>query len=521
MSGPSATLARGLLFVGVVALGLLAAEGASSLVRGRSLLRAGAADVARAPPTDADRRAAARRNPGVYRVHPDPFVSYVLRADEQLEIAGRPVHSDALGLRVRPGPPPPAGAARLVVLGDSVAFGYGLADDETLAARIEEDLRAVQGGQGRPVVARTVAMPGWNFRNAMAFLFDHWAELQPDIVVYIPIGNDLCDSDGLFETGQRRVAPDLANPDPLQYVRTNNPWSFLRPLKEQLEREDKAGLVERLGPSILTSDLSAESRRRYDADAASIVHLQRRLAQHGGHLLLARYEEARYAWHLERRLVEARAGIPVVPLFTGLSEALQLADDPHANALGERAAASWVAADLLARGWVEPGAGHPLPPVPPEAEAQRGRPHDDDEIVARSKAELAVARRTLRSVLDWREAIGLNQVYGTINDDGSAGTRLLVALAPGGDTLAIDLAALADEPDLSPLEIGVEVDGRPLEPLVLAAGPDMSWRLKLPPRSRPDDAIEVRLVPARWVVREIAGSLTIASFRPLRIASEP
>jgi hypothetical protein len=402
-----------------------------------------------------------------------------------------------------------------------VAFGYGLADDETLAARIEEDLRAVQGGQGRPVVARTVAMPGWNFRNAMAFLFDHWAELQPDIVIYLPIGNDLCDSDGLWETGQRRVAPDIANPDPLQFVRTNNPWSFLRPLKEQLEREGKVGLVERLGPSILTSDLSAESRRRYDANAASIVALQQRLALHGGRLLLARYEEGRYAWHLERRLLEARAGIPVVRLFKALSDTLQLAGDPHANALAEHAAATWVAADLLARGWVAAGAGHPLPPGPPEAEAQRAPPHDDAEIVARSEAELTVARQSLRSVLDWREALGLNQVYGTINDDGSAGTRLLVALAPGGDTLAIELAALPEEPDLYPLEIGVEVDGRPLEPLALSAGPDTSWRLKLPPRADPGDAIEVRLVPARWVVREIAGSQTMASFRPLRIASEP
>ena len=522
MSGPAAPLARGLLLVGVLALGLLAAEGLSSLVRGRSLLRGTAADVARAPATDADRRAAALRNPGVYRVHPDPFVSYVLRGDTELEIEGRRVRSDALGLRVRPGPPAPAGALRLVVLGDSVAFGYGLADDETLAVRIEEDLRAVQGGAGRPVVARTVAMPGWNYRNAMAFLFDHWAELQPDIVVYIPIGNDLCDSDGLWETGQRRIAPDLANPDPLQFVRTNNPWSFLRPLKEQLVREGRSGtLVERLGPSILTTDLSAESRRRYDANAAAIVHLQQRLASHGGRLLLARYEEGRYAWHLERRLVEAQAGIPVVPLFTGLSDKLVLSGDPHANALAEHAAATWVAADLLARGWVEAGEGHPLPPVPPEAEAQRGRPHSDDEIVALSDAELAVARRTLRSELDWRQAIGLNQAYGTINDDGSAGTRLLLALAPAGDTLAIELAALPDEPDLYPLEIGVEVDGRSLEPLVLSAGPEMTWRLKLPPRADPADAIEVRLVPARWVVRGIAGSETMASFRPLRIASEP
>jgi hypothetical protein len=258
MSSASRPSARWLLAAGTAALALLCAEGGASLLLGRSLLRpgtrAGPAE-GRAAPTDRDRHLAALRNPGVYRVHPDPFVSYVLRSNEQLEVAGRPVRSDALGLRVRPGPPPAPEALRLVVLGDSVAFGYGLGDDETLACQIEQAVATLQGGAGRPIAARTVAIPGWNHRNAIDFLFDHYAELEPDIVVYIPIGNDLFDTDGLWETGHRRAAPDLANPDPMQYVRTNTAWPFMRPLREEFEHIGRQALLARLGPNIVTSDL--------------------------------------------------------------------------------------------------------------------------------------------------------------------------------------------------------------------------------------------------------------------------
>ncbi|HYN63547.1 MAG TPA: hypothetical protein VES36_03005, partial [Candidatus Limnocylindrales bacterium] len=272
MSVPARASARWLLALGVAALTLLCAEGGASLLLGRSLLHSGsrAAPGDGLPaPTDADRRAAALRNPGVYRVHPDPFVSYVLRADEQLEVAGCPVRSDALGLRARPGPPATADAVRLVVLGDSVAFGYGLNDDQTLACQLEQVLGTLRGPSARPIAARTVAIPGWNHHNAVSFLLDHYVELAPDIVVYLPIGNDLCDTDGLWETGHRRPAPDLANPDPLLFVGTNQAWPFMRPMREQLEQLGRPALVARLGPNIVTADISAESRRRYDDNAAS------------------------------------------------------------------------------------------------------------------------------------------------------------------------------------------------------------------------------------------------------------
>lgn len=514
---------RWLLALGVAALTLVCAEGVASLLLRRSLLRpaAEALPAERLPsPTDRDRHLAALRNPGVYRVHPDPFVGYVLRSDEQLEIAGCPVRSDALGLRVRPGPPPPQDALRVVVLGDSVAFGFGIHDDETLACRLEAALTAMRGPAARPVVARTVAIPGWNHRNAVGFLLDHYSELRPDIVVYLPIGNDLCDTDGVWESGQRRAVPDLANPDPLLSVRTNAAWPFMRPMREEFERIGKAALVERLGPNVTTADLSPESQRRYDENVASILALQQQLETHGGHLLLLQYEESKYNWHLQRRLAQAQSTIPIVPMFDGVGDALSLPTDPHPNALAVQAMAQWVAEDLVARGWIDGGERRPLPAVAPVAAERRARARTGAEFVKQSDALRAEARAALQPVVDWRDATGLNQVYGTINGDGSVGPRLLMALAPGGGTLALELQALPQQPDLYPLTVQVAVDGQRLEPLVLTYGDSVRWRLPLPPRAHPDAPLEVLLSCERWAVQDAEGSASMATFRPLRIACE-
>ena len=72
------------------------------------------------------------------------------------------------GQRVRLGPKPEEGALRILLLGDSVAFGFGVADDQTFGNHLEELLATlVPDGAPRPVVM-TVGCPGWNTRNCWA-----------------------------------------------------------------------------------------------------------------------------------------------------------------------------------------------------------------------------------------------------------------------------------------------------------------------------------------------------------------
>ncbi|MHC5212365.1 MAG: SGNH/GDSL hydrolase family protein [Planctomycetota bacterium] len=514
------------LFLVVAFLTLLAAQGLVALCTGRVLLTLPGVDgPSGVGSTTAEQRLAAARSPGLYRAHPDPLVGYVLRANAELTILGGDIHSDALGLRRRTGPPPPphANALRIVILGDSVAFGFGLDDDETLAARLEEMLRASMGPRARPVVCRTVAMPGWNHRNAVHFLLDHLEQLDPDIVVYLPVGNDLEDTDGILESGHRRqLVPDPTSTDPWLFVGPGiDPLAQFAETIRDLPDADVESLAKRAGPPALRADVSPESSGRYDDNARSVSLLSARMARRGTRVLVANFSEGLYVWHLWRRLIELGLDAPVLPLFTSLPTALRLPGDPHPNAEATFAMAIWVAEELQRLEWLPRGVGGPLPEVPGSCSPHRAARRSAKDVLRISDSQRRSARAALRSAVDTTTIEGVRQLYSPLNRDGSVGTRLLAALARAGDRLEIVLEPLAARPDLYPLSVSVEADGEPLGTVVIPTDAVARETLSLPPRVTEADVVEVRLVPQRWIVTSGEGGPTLASFRPVRIATLP
>ena len=99
---------------------------------------------------------------------------------------GAPYPVNALGLRGPPVEPKRPGRRRILLLGDSVVFGWRLSQDETLASRLQEAI--AQREPATEVVA--VAVPGWNPANAAAFVAAHWARLGPDVLVLVLVAND-------------------------------------------------------------------------------------------------------------------------------------------------------------------------------------------------------------------------------------------------------------------------------------------------------------------------------------------
>lgn len=81
---------------------------------------------------------------------------------------------------------------RVVVLGDSVAFGWGIAERDTLARVVERELNAggVPGGRARAEVINA-AVPGWGLGKQLLCLRDRIMDLSPDLLVFVLITNDL------------------------------------------------------------------------------------------------------------------------------------------------------------------------------------------------------------------------------------------------------------------------------------------------------------------------------------------
>ena len=536
---------RAAAFVGVLAGALLAAEGGLSLLAHRSLREllgegrpaaaprpapevAPRAPVPRAPAAGAGPAPAVEPEPPapaaeaealgeIYAPHEDPRVGYVLKPDQDLAIFDGRIHSDALGLRRRPGPPPPDDAQRIVVLGDSVAFGFGVNDDECLAARLEAQLAALRGPAERPVACRTVAIPSWNTRAAAAFLLDHWDELRPDLVLFLPINNDVCDIDGVRSTGARRAWPDPAAPDPwltvsVRYQVSNMVGRFLPGMGGQLSARD-------LGPDVVLGDLCAESRRRHDENAGSLAQLDAQLAARGCRLALVWNVVGDYTWFLGSRLAERAPALPSITLFRVARPEFSLGHDPHPNALTLDVWARWLAAELVERGWVTRGEGRPLPPVPETYEEARAEPLPaPDEC--RRLAEQAHERgaELLSPAIDFRGGRGMLQVFGGLNQDLTARSRLLAVLKPEGRALKVELAPYPARPDLYPLTVAVEIAGRSAGTLTVTADDVARASLPLPDDLDRSQPLEVLLIAERWVTQPRGEIRTdLVSFRPIAL----
>jgi hypothetical protein len=108
--------------------------------------------------------------------------------------AGVPVKINSLGLRDQReyALAKSADTIRVLVLGDSVAFGHGSVEEHTYTSLLEQRLRA-----WRPDVDWQVwnaAVPGYNTSQELAHLLEAGPVFQPDVVVVAFFENDVVDN---------------------------------------------------------------------------------------------------------------------------------------------------------------------------------------------------------------------------------------------------------------------------------------------------------------------------------------
>jgi GDSL-like Lipase/Acylhydrolase family len=124
---------------------------------------------------------------GLLRCDDDPEISYTLNPGFETTIAGNHYRINANGLRGAEIPvDKPDGVDRVLILGDSYAFGFGVAENDTIAAQLQRTLAAKHPG----IQVLTLGAPGYQTGQQERLLRRDGLRFDPDVVVLVYYAND-------------------------------------------------------------------------------------------------------------------------------------------------------------------------------------------------------------------------------------------------------------------------------------------------------------------------------------------
>jgi hypothetical protein len=276
--------------------------------------------------------------------------------------AGTTATINADGLRGEvPASPRPEGTERIMVLGDSTFFGHGVADDETMPARIQTELTA----RSINVEAINGAVPGYSTEQTLLLLKDHGWSYEPTMLL---IGNLWSDNnvDGFRDADLLRTVSIYD-----QHVLGKS--SFYRLLVagiDKLRSDESARMV----TWTTTSEWPAEGSRRVSLKryARNLDRMVRDAKERGcGAAFIAPANDGLVSERFRgtagwdpyfdaQRRVAAHHGLPIVSGLDALqAEAAEngkgglFIDEMHPTARGHQALGRAVADALVEAGWPE------------------------------------------------------------------------------------------------------------------------------------------------------------------------
>jgi lysophospholipase L1-like esterase len=309
---------------------------------------------------------------------------YYMVFDEELLYRPRPgwkgeVRADAwaqfnsLGLREAREVGPKQGT-RVLVLGDSIAYGYGLDQDQTISQQLERQHRAA-----RPEAAfeaLNAGVPGYGPEQETTLLRRLAPELEPDVVVLLVcLRNDISVEpvaarlarDTPFNPGLKRLA---ARDPRLRWLLDHSALAFWlgRKLSRQVVQEERAAIAEQatqaantgLRFSSLDDFLDLPPEVQEQEFAVLLDRLQTFAAVVEAHdaraLVVLCPEQALLDGTLDPEVVTRvsaivdRAGLPCLDLLPNYLAAdvplLREKDGVHPNAEGARRIAGWILSAL-------------------------------------------------------------------------------------------------------------------------------------------------------------------------------
>jgi len=137
---------------------------------------------------------------GYVRLSADPLLVFELVPGTRWEDVASPIRDDATissaGLRDREYPEAkPENTVRIAIVGDSVAFGWGVRQVDTLAKALERLLAATRPGGSTQYEVLNFGVSGFNSQQVTRRVETAVARFHPDLVVYVYCLNDPEDLD--------------------------------------------------------------------------------------------------------------------------------------------------------------------------------------------------------------------------------------------------------------------------------------------------------------------------------------
>jgi lysophospholipase L1-like esterase len=149
----------------------------------------------------------------------DPELRYVMAPSQRGWIDDGLLSINSLGFR---GPdirsPKPPQTFRIVVIGDSISLGWGVADDETFSSRLQQRLH--ERFPGRAIEVVNLGVGGYNTRQEVTLLARHVRTIDPDLVLVGFYTNDVPEALE-DDSGRRRDARSTGMTSPGQIMHIN------------------------------------------------------------------------------------------------------------------------------------------------------------------------------------------------------------------------------------------------------------------------------------------------------------
>lgn len=134
-----------------------------------------------------------------YRRAPIPGVPYLLKPNLRAAWGLGRVATDEFGLRNEHPAEKPQGVYRILMLGDSVPFGFGVDQTQSFPAVLERLLN--ENNQTKYQVINA-GIPGYNIQDEGALLPALLTRYRPDLVLWMVTSNDYDDSFGIDDSGR-------------------------------------------------------------------------------------------------------------------------------------------------------------------------------------------------------------------------------------------------------------------------------------------------------------------------------